>query len=179
MKAARCSLVERLRGRRIVVGVVGPGDIVGVGGFLGQERHELSACALTEVRAQHLSRAACKRLVQEPSELTGRFVMVLARQVKMLRRHAQFIASHVGVPERLAAVLLELGGRFGQKTGSHSVRIELKLSYELLGQIIDARRTTVNSVLREWQKRGWIAQESKKVLILQEEALRELAKNLI
>ncbi|MEM4284316.1 MAG: helix-turn-helix domain-containing protein, partial [Candidatus Caldarchaeum sp.] len=105
-------------------------------------------------------------------------VLVLARQVKMLRRHAQFVAAHAGVPERLAALLLELGERFGRKISPSSVRIELELSYELLGQMIDARRTTVNTTMSEWQKRRWIARESRKVLILQEEALRGLAQNL-
>ncbi|MDW8030352.1 MAG: Crp/Fnr family transcriptional regulator [Candidatus Bipolaricaulota bacterium] len=166
-------------GRRIVVGVVGPGDMVGVGSLLGQECHELSACALTEVRAQHLSRAVCKRLVQEPSVLTARLLLVLARQVKILRRHARFVAAHAGVQERLAALLLALGERFGRRVSPQGVCVELKLSYDLLGQMIDARRTTVNQVLSEWRERRWIARESRKVLILQEEALRELAKSLI
>ncbi len=166
-------------GRRLVIGVVGPGDIVGVGSFLGQERHELSAYALTAVRAQHFSRAACERLVQEPSVLTGRLVLVLAQQVKMLRRHEHLVAAHAVVRERLAALLLELGGRFGRKMSSGGLCIELKLSCELLGQMIDARRTTVNAVLSEWRRRGWIARESGKLLIVREEALRELAQNLI
>ncbi len=166
-------------GRRLVIGVVGPGDLLGVGGFLGQARHELSAQALTGVRAQYLARAGCERLVREPSLVTGRLLVALARQVKKLRRHAQLVAARAGVRERLAALLLELGERVGHRTDAGGVRLELRLSCELLGQMIDAQRTTVNAVLSEWHRRGWIARESGKLLIIREDTLQELAQRLI
>lgn len=166
-------------GRRIAIGVVGPGDVIGVGGFLGQERHELSASALSGVWAQHLSRAACERLVQEPSVLTGRLLAALARQVKLLRRHSQLVAAHAGVRERLAALLLELGGRFGRRISSGGVRIELQLSCELLGQMIDSHRSTVNIELVEWRRRGLIERRSGRIIILDEAGLRELAQSLL
>ncbi len=160
-----------------MVGVIGPGDIVGVGGFLGQERHELSAQALTEVRAQHLSRAVCERLVKEPSLLAGRVLMVLARQVKVLRRHSQLVAARAGVRERLAALLLELGQRFGQE--SQGVRrIELKLSCELLGQMLDSHRATVNEELMVLRRRGLVGRKDGRIVIVDEAGLRELAKNV-
>lgn len=165
-------------GHQLVVGVVGPGDIVGVGSFLGQERHELSAYALTEVRAQHLSQAACERLVQEPSELTGRMLIVLARQVKSLRRYSRYVAARAGVRERLAALLVELGGRFGQRHSSGGLGIELKLSCELLGAMLGAHRTTVNEELCELRRRGLIAREAGRIVILDEAGLRQLAESV-
>ncbi len=164
-------------GRRIAVGVVGPGDIVGVGSFLGQERHELSAQAITEIRARYLMRAACERLMQEPSLLTGRLLTAMARQVKSLRRQAQLLASQARVRERLAALLLELGGRFGQRISPNSVRIELKLSCELLGEMLDAHRATVNEELINLEHRGLIERVSRQIVILDETKLRELAQS--
>lgn len=164
-------------GRRISVGIVGPGDIVGVGSFLGQERHELSVYALTEVRAQHLAKAACERLVREPSLLTGQFLLALARQVKVLRRYSHYVAAHAGVRERLAALLLELGERFGQRISPKGVRIELQLSCELLGQMIDSHRSTVNLELLELEQRGLIERVSRQIVILDEARLRELAQS--
>lgn len=164
-------------GRRLVMGIVGPGDIVGVGSFLGQARHELSVYALTEVRAQHLAKAACERLVREPSLLTGQFLLALARQVKVLRRYSHYVAAHAGVRERLAALLLELGERFGQRISPKGVRIELQLSCELLGQMIDSHRSTVNLELLELEQRGLIERVSRQIVILDEARLRELAQS--
>ncbi|MCS7197176.1 MAG: Crp/Fnr family transcriptional regulator [Candidatus Bipolaricaulota bacterium] len=167
-----------LEGRRIVVGVVGPGDIVGVGGFLGQERHELRACALTDVQAQHFSKAACERVVKEPSVLTGQLLLVVARQVRWLRRHERLVAAHAGVRERLAALLVELRERFGQKLSPKGVRIELPLSCELLGQMIDAHRSTVNVELVKLERRGLIERVSRQIAILDEAKLRDLAQSI-
>lgn len=165
-------------GRRIVVGVAGPRDIIGVGGLLGQERHELSAWALTKVHAQHLAKAACERLVREPSLLTGQFLLALARQVKVLRRYSHYVAAHAGVRERLAALLLELGERFGQRIGPKGVRIELKLSCELLGQMIDSHRSTVDLELIELEQRGLIERVARQIVILDEARLRKLAQGI-
>jgi CRP-like cAMP-binding protein len=118
-------------------------------------------------------------LVQEPSVLTGRLLAALARQVKLLRRHSQLVAAHAGVRERLAALLLELGGRFGRRISSGGVRIELQLSCELLGQMIDSHRSTVNIELVEWRRRGLIERRSGRIIILDEAGLRELAQSLL
>ncbi|MCL6642975.1 MAG: helix-turn-helix domain-containing protein [Candidatus Bipolaricaulota bacterium] len=111
--------------------------------------------------------------------MAGRLLVVLARQVRMLRRHAQLVAARAGVRERLAALVVELGERVGHRTDGGGVRIELRLSCELLGEMIDARRTTVNTVLSEWHRRGWLARESGKLLIIREDTLRGLAQSLI
>jgi len=137
----------------------------------------LSVYALTEVRAQHLTEAACERLVTEPSLLTGQFLLALARQVKVLRRYSHYVAAHAGVRERLAALLLELGERFGQRISPKGVRIELQLSCELLGQMIDSHRSTVNLELLELEQRGLIERVSRQIVILDEARLRELAQS--
>jgi len=165
-------------GRRLVIGVVGPGDLVGVGGFLGQARHELSAQALSEIRAQYLARAVCERLVREPSLVTGRLLVAMARQIKSLRRHAQLVAARAGVRERLAAMLVELGRQCGSELPSGARRIELPLSCELLGQMLDSHRSTVDLELLELERRGLIERASRRIVILNESRLRELAQSL-
>ncbi len=165
-------------GRRLVIGIGGPGDLVGVGSFLGQVRHELSAHALTEVRAQYLARAVCERLVQEPSLLSSRLLMALARQVKSLRMHSPLVAAGSGVRGRLAALLLQLGERFGRKLNAGGLRIELQLSCELLGQMLDSHRATVNKELIELEQRGLTERVSRQIVILDEAGLRKLAENV-
>jgi CRP-like cAMP-binding protein len=141
-------------------------------------RHELSVHALTEVRAQYLARAVCERLVQEPSLLSSRLLMALARQVKLLRMHSPLVAAGSGVRGRLAALLLQLGERFGQKLNAGGLRIELQLSCELLGQMLDSHRSTVNMELIELRQRGLIERTEGRIVILDEAGLEELAESV-
>lgn len=165
-------------GHKLGLGILGPGEIVGVGCFLGQERHALSAQALTAVQGHYLSWEVCQQILEKPSELGTRLIPLLVYQIQWVRRQLKHVAAGSGVRERLAALLVELGRRCGRELPSGARRIDLKLSCELLGEMIDARRTTVNTVLSELRERGWIVRESGKWLIVQEEALRELAQNL-
>jgi CRP-like cAMP-binding protein len=171
-------LSRTANGRRLVIGVVGPGDLLGVGSFLGQQRHELSVQALTGVRAQYLARAGCERLVGESSLVTGRLLVALARQVKDLGQHMQLVAARAGVRERLAAALVELGRRCGSELPSGARRIELPLSCELLGQLIDSHRSTVDLELLKLERRGLIERASRRIVILNEAGLQELAQSL-
>lgn len=165
-------------GRRLAMELVGPGDVVGAGSFLHHERHEMSAQAVTNVGGRYLTRAACERLAQEPSLLASRLLVALARRVMALRRQARLFAARASVRERLAALLVELGHRCGQELASGGKRIELKLGCELLGEMLDSHRATVNEELCELRRRGLIAREAGRIVILNETALRKLTENV-
>lgn len=68
--------------------------------------------------------------------------------------------------------------RLGQKISPNSVRIELKLSCELLGEMLDAHRATVNEELINLEHRGLIERVSRQIVILNEEGLRKLAQSI-
>ncbi len=164
-------------GKRLIIGLVGPHDIVGVGSFLGQQRHELSVHALTEVRALHLTKAACDSLMREPSVLVNRLCVVMARQVRQLRRQARLLAARAGVRERLAALLMDLAERYGEPTPA-GLRLKIQLSCELLGQMLDSHRSTVNLELIKLERRGLIERVSRQIVIVDEARLRDLAQSL-
>lgn len=171
--------VLRTNGVKLVVGLLGPGDIAGISCFLGQERHELNAEALTEVWGCYLSRAACQQVLEKPSELGRRLIPLLAQQIRWTRRQLGLVAAGAGVRERLAALLIELGRRCGTTLPSERRRIELKLSCELLGEMIDSRRQGVNTKLKELERRGLIARNSGQIIILDEAGLREVAQSAL
>jgi CRP-like cAMP-binding protein len=104
--------------------------------------------------------------------------MALARQVKSLRMHSPLVAAGSGVRGRLAALLLQLGERFGRKLNAGGLRIELQLSCELLGQMLDSHRATVNKELIELEQRGLTERVSRQIVILDEAGLRKLAENV-
>lgn len=165
-------------GRRLVMGLAGRGELIGVGAFLNQERYNLSAQALTKVKARYLTCMACQRLLKEPSSLANGLIPLLARQVKQLQRQSRFFASGASVRERLAALVGELGQRYGRTLESGAQQIEPRLTYTLLGQMLDCHRATVNEEMTKLRRRGLVAREEGRIVILDEAGLGQLAQSV-
>lgn len=170
--------VRTATGRLLVVDIAGPGKLIGIGSLLKQSRHEVSAQALTEVRARHLTRTVVEQILQEPSVLTSRLLQVVARQVKWIRRQSQILAHRASVRERLAALLLELCHRYGTKLESGVTRIEPRLSVTLLAEMLDSNRGTVSEELSELRQRGLVTCVQGQFVILDETRLQKLAENV-
>ncbi len=62
-------------------------------------------------------------------------------------------------------MLVELGQRCGRELPLGARRIELPLSCELLGQMIDSHRSTVDLELLELERRGLIERASRRIVI--------------
>jgi CRP-like cAMP-binding protein len=153
-------------GRCLALSVAGPGELIGVGSFLQQSRHEISAQALVE------------QILQEPSVLTSRLLQIMARQVKWLRRQSQILAHRASVRERLAALLLELSQRYGTNLKDGARQIEPRLSVTLLAQMLDNHRGTVSEALSELQRRGLIVRTGGRFVIRDAVKLQELAESV-
>ncbi len=110
--------------------------------------------------------------------LGSRFIFTLAGQAIRLRRQCQLLASGASVRERLAALLMELGQRCGHELASGGKQIAMKLSCELLGEMLGAHRTTVNLELIELERRKLIARMSRQIIIVDEAGLRRLTESL-
>jgi len=165
-------------GRRLTIGIAGPGELIGVGSFLQQSRHEISAQALTPVRARHLTRIVAEQILQEPSVLTSRLLQIMARQVQWLRRQAQILAHRASVRERLAALLLELSQRYGTNLKDGARQIEPRLSVTLLAEMLDSHRGTVSEALSELRQRGLITRAGGRFVIRDAVKLQELAESV-
>jgi CRP-like cAMP-binding protein len=165
-------------GRCLALSVAGPGELIGVGSFLQQSRHEISAQALTQVRARYLTRIVVEQILQEPSVLTSRLLQIMARQVKWLRRQSQILAHRASVRERLAALLLELSQRYGTNLKDRARQIEPRLSVTLLAQMLDNHRGTVSEALSELQRRGLIVRTGGRFVIRDAVKLQELAESV-
>ncbi len=134
--------------------------------------------AVARLRVIHVSSPACKRLLREGSGIGGQLLRVLAQQIYALRRHCHFYASRAPLRERLCALLLELDGRHGRLIRDGVHEIDVKLSCELLGNMLDAHRATVTEEIAELRRHGLIAMHHQRVTILDENGLRELAEGV-
>ena len=80
----------------------------------------------------------------------------------------------LNVPARLAKRLLDLAKIYGREDGS-SIRIEIKLSQEALGNLIGTSRVSVNQQLGAWKSQGLVSVDKSIVTLLEPTRIEEIA----
>jgi CRP-like cAMP-binding protein len=76
----------------------------------------------------------------------------------------------LSLESRLAKMLLQLAGAYGQDTDG-GTRIELKLSQRVLGEMLGASRESVNKQLQAWSGQGILRLERGHLVLLRADAL--------
>jgi len=132
-------------GKERIVGVAGPGDLIGA--------LAPGAAALRE-SAEALSASVLVTVV--PREEASAFEPALFRAAgdQLTRMTDALEDSELPVGARLARALLRLGERFGQPSEGGIVRITLPLTHENLAAMVGAARETTTATLGEMRRLG-------------------------
>jgi CRP-like cAMP-binding protein len=157
-------------GRRAVVGVVGPGDLLGVESILlqadGEPRRPMvrpEARAITAGTTILLPPHELERAVRRDAALAGWLARSLGDRIGDLQLRLGWTLS-LGVHERILGVLRWLAGRWGSPT-TDGIMVDLPLSQELLGSMVGASRETVNRALRDLEASGAVARSGRRYVV--------------
>lgn len=133
-------------GRERIVGVVGPGDVLGA----------LSpVTTMYAETAEALSVSVAVRVLDERRR-DHADVMADAAGVHLSRLQHALEDVDLPVASRLARALVRLGERFGQRADDGTVRLTLPLTHEHLAALIGAARETTTLTLSELRHRGLV-----------------------
>jgi CRP/FNR family transcriptional regulator, cyclic AMP receptor protein len=156
-------------GREVVLGVAGPGDIVGELSALRGQPRAATLTAAEPVRALAVPAADFRRFLAGSPAATG---VLLDRVVGMLQdadAQRRELASF-DVPTRVARRLVELQERFG--TSSEEDRTELALTQDELAAWVGASREAVSKALAVLRTLGCVETHRRRVTITDADALR-------
>jgi CRP-like cAMP-binding protein len=154
---------RRADGRSLLLAVVGPSEVFGELSLFDPGPQTATATALTEVRAVTMDRDVLRGWLRSHPEVAERLLRVLARR---LRRTDHDLCDLIftDVAGRVAKTLLRLAQRFGvQQDGA--TKVVHDLTQDEIAQLVGASRETVNKVLIDFTRRGWISTDGKSVLI--------------
>lgn len=134
---------------------------------------DVFAEAVTEVRVASIQKASLERAMKSNPNFALKLFSSLSER---LRQSDEVIESllHREVSTRLATLLLNLGERFGEENGSGTT-IGVRLTHQDLANMIASTREAVSKVMSELQRDGSIEVRSRKIAILNREALTEQA----
>lgn len=162
-------------GRDTVLNIMGDGEVFGEialidGGVRSATCRTLGPCELLSIQ-----RGPFLELVEREPSMGLKLLKVLARRVRHLSQRSEDNAS-LDVASRLARRVLDLAARFGERQPQGSVLVQIKLSQQELGDLVDATRESVNKHISDWTRLGLLRVEDGFLVILNIQALREAAR---
>ena len=161
------------RAEKVLVGLVGPGEVFGVSSLLPNATRPFRCEAFTD----------CVVAIGRPSTFVGlmlgvpleRFSRTLevtvGRWWSMLQRYTNFVG--LTVRERLAGALLELGAKFGADD-ARGVLLTLKLTHADLAELVGASRQRTTEQLIEFEHQQMIVRDGRRLIIVPQR-LRDVA----
>jgi CRP-like cAMP-binding protein len=162
-------------GREVVLGLRGPGDVIGDMSILDGEPRSATALALDPLEAVVAPASALTTAIADPA-VAQAMIKVLAERLRDAdRKRVEFSA--LDTLGRVAWRLLELSERFGSDT-DEGVLVELPLSQEQLASWCGASREATVKALASLRSLGTITTGRRRVVIRSPEALSRHARGL-
>lgn len=154
----RARLLRRnAEGRRLVLATLEPGAIFGEGALLGGADPDTFAEAIQNCTLWALPALSARELTQRHPILGWGLLQTFGKRLAQVEDHLEDVA-YKHLPERLAALLLDLAGR-------KKVTIS-GTSHQSLADTLGTYRETVSAILRGFKKEGWVDLGYRRIHIL-------------
>ena len=163
-------------GREIVLGLRGPGDMLGELSALDGEPRSAMAVTLSEVEAIVVSGSTLMRALDDVAASHELIRMLAARLRDADRKRLEFAA--LDTLGRVAWRLYELSERFGHES-EEGISVELPLSQEQLAAWCGASRESTVKALTSLRGLGYITTGRRRVVIRDLEGLRRQARGIV
>jgi CRP/FNR family transcriptional regulator, anaerobic regulatory protein len=158
-------------GREQVTGLRLAGDPLGLDG-ISADNHTSSAVALEDSSVCIVPYTALKHLCRETGAMQDRLHRLMSEQ--LYRESAQMmVLGSLSADERVAAFLLDVSDRNGQRGYSHT-EFNLRMTRDDMGSYLGMTLETVSRTLSRFQKRGLIETQGKLIRILDLDGLRQI-----
>jgi CRP/FNR family cyclic AMP-dependent transcriptional regulator len=155
-------------GREVILGVLGAGDHFGELSLIDDQPRSAHVIAMEDTVLLVLRREDFRRRVEERPSIAWSLLTELARRLREADSKIRGLAL-LDVPGRVAKLLLDFAPTVpGQP-------IEKPLTHQTIAHMIGASRETVSRTIRDFQNRGYIRVERRRIAVANRAALKELA----
>ena len=157
-------------GAEVILGVRGPGEVVGTVGLRPEDRHSSTALALAPSTAFVWDAGVFETFSQRSMLLRRNIIQILCQQLHELEERYREISTEK-VSVRLSHQLVRLLNQLGRRVNG---RLEIRLSREELAQLTGTTLFTVSRLLSDWNQRGIVRTRREAVSVDDFQALSHL-----
>jgi CRP-like cAMP-binding protein len=158
--------VRSADGGELVLTWLGPGESLGEISVLDGGRRSADAEAVHDSTIVLIERAAVLRAMREAPDFTEHVLRAVAGSMRRLTEATADLV-FLDLPRRVAKWLVE------PRPGGDQA--DITISQEELAHHVAGTRQSVNAALRGFERRGWVQLHSRRVVVLDHEALRRFA----
>jgi CRP/FNR family cyclic AMP-dependent transcriptional regulator len=161
------------QGRELILGFVGPGELLGDVAALDGAPRSATAEAVDAVRALVVPRAAFERYVSTRPDVALALLRSLAGRLRLADEQRMEFAAY-DVVGRVARRLVDLCERHGEE-GEHGTVITLPISQDELAAWTASSREAVAQALHLLRRLHWVETQRRRIVVIDLPALRDYA----
>jgi CRP/FNR family transcriptional regulator len=142
-------------GKNLILRIAAPGEVLGLSSCLSDKAHHATAEAVSACQINFVGKKEFMRFLREFPEAEHNLVRQLNNNYSRACEQIRSLALAHSSAEKLARLFVTLLN--GQKNGRIAATIELRLTHEEIGSMINASRETVTRLLKEFRQSGLIS----------------------
>lgn len=161
------------QGRNLTLSIVEPGDFFGVRALFPAGRHQNHAQAISDGLAYVIPRRHLAVVLEKDPALAMLVMQNLTQRVQTTERRLGDLAFK-SVPQRLAALLLDLAGPSLRQTHGPT-RLPHRYTHQQLAEMINTHRETVTKIFNRFRDDNLLQFDRRAIVLLDVTKLREMA----
>lgn len=159
-------------GRELTLALLKPGEIFGELEVVGEGNRDGQAEAHSDVLICALNKNDLMNMMQMKPELGIRLSKLIGFRRHTIENRLENLVFR-SIPEKLAALLLELSEQFGEES-PEGIKINLSLTHQDLANLIGASRPTVSETLIDFKNKALIDIKGRSLFIKNAARLKSL-----
>jgi CRP/FNR family transcriptional regulator/CRP/FNR family cyclic AMP-dependent transcriptional regulator len=163
-------------GRKLTLAILGGGEIFGEMVLVGQRRRELLAQAIEDSRIYEIEKGRFLELIQREPWLALKVLELFGQRTREIERKLEDLVFK-DIPTRLSRQLLKLIEEHGRRT-PEGIEISFKITHKELADMIGSARENTTSALNLLEREGILDKRRYRIIIKDEERLREKSRAL-
>lgn len=162
-------------GREAVLTILEPGSWFGEISLFDNQPRTHDGWAQGATQLLMIPRAGFQQLLKQRPELYAHFVQLLCWHIRLSFSVIEDTA-FLPLEGRLAKRLLMLAEGYG-RTEARGTRLQLHVSQEMLGLMLQASRQSINKHLKDWERAGVVSLHYGSLTIHQHDTLEQIAQS--
>jgi len=163
-------------GKTLIVKIVEPGEVLGLGGTVSGKPYELTAETIDPCQVNFVKREDFLRFLREHAEACFKVAQQLSEKYNTACHEVRSLGLSHSAGEKLAKLLLEWSSK-NAEGAKQEPRLKLALTHEEIAQMIGTSRETVTRLFADLRKRQIVHTKGSTLVIRNKAALKLIASN--
>lgn len=160
-------------GKEIIIELISPGDIFGGFAVLKGFPYPANAIAMEDCDAVRIARHNLKGIIERFPNIMYDITASLGERVREFSETLKNIALE-RVESRIAALLLKLAEKTGEKTASGEIGIAMRFTKQDIAEMVGTTVETSIRVMSKFRKSGYLKDVEGRIVIADLDALRSI-----